>query len=235
MRKSLAAITVGCTLLLEATSASAIPLYRSLTIPSPTPDQQGWRYLKTPYPTAPSATATTTGGTILNSGNSRNYAGYFIQSPFMLERNAGYTVSFSVQINSESHSRDDRAGFSIIVTSNRQTTETQPFALELGFWTNSIWAYNANATRGESVSFNTQSAVTDYMLSIKGDRYWLFTKGSVTPILQGSLRQYTSYTPPPGFPNPYTTPNLIFMGDDTTSATAQVTIRRVYASPVSLI
>jgi hypothetical protein len=232
MRKLLASITVGFTLLLGVTSANAGFLYRGLIVPNQTPNQQGWTYLKTPYPTAPSATATSN-GTVLNSGNSRNYAGYFLQAPFKLDRNAGYTLGFTVKINSESHSSDNRAGFSIIAVSDKLPGETQPFALELGFWTNRIWAYNANATRGEGVAFNTQAGLQSYMLSIQGNQYKLFAKGVASPILQGQLRQYTQYTPPPGFPNPYKTPNLIFMGDNTTSATAEAIMARFYVVPGS--
>lgn len=65
-----------------------------------------------------------------------------------------------------------------------------------------------------------------YKLSVKGDQYQLFANGSTTPILAGKMRKYT-YTPPPGFNNPYTTPNLVFLGDNTTSATGNVTIANV--------
>ncbi|HEY9636689.1 MAG TPA: hypothetical protein V6D14_25040 [Coleofasciculaceae cyanobacterium] len=231
MRKLLPATIVSFTLLIGAASVHAGLFYTGLLTPSQTPDQQGWKYLRTRTSTAPSATATRR-GTVLDSGNIKNYAGYFFQTPFKLDRNAGYNVSFSVEIKSESHSKDDRAGFSIIAVSDQLTGETQPFALELGFWTNRIWAYNANATRGEGVSINTQAGMQSYILYIKGNQYQLFTTGSTNPILKGSLRQYTGYTAPAGFPNPYKTPNLLFMGDDTTSATAQVTIARLYATPI---
>jgi len=231
MKKSLAAISVGFTLLMGATAAYADQLYNGLSLPSQTPDQQGWTYLKTAYPTVPSAQATA-GGTILNTGTSKNYAGYFKQSPVPLDRDKGYSISFSVKINSESHSSSNRAGFSIIATSNPSGTETQPYSLELGFWQNSIWAQNVGFTKGESVSFNTQSAVNNYELRIQGTQYQLFVNGSAQPILKGSLRKY-NYTPPPGFINPYTTPSLIFMGDDTTSATAKVTLTKVYATPIT--
>lgn len=232
MRTPLAAITLGFTLLMGATSASAIPLYRGLTTPSQTPKEQGWTYLFTPFPTAPSVTATTR-GTILDSGATRNYAGYFLTSPSPVDRNTGYALSFGVQINSESHNSDNRAGFSIILVSNPLAGESQPYAIELGFWENSIWAQNVGFTRGENVSLNTQSAVKNYVLYIKDNQYKLYMQGSTTPILEGPLRQYTGFEPPAGFPNPYTTPNLIFMGDDTTSATANITLSRVYASPVT--
>lgn len=234
MKTPIAAITVGLTLLMGAVSAHAVPLYQGLKTPNQTPDQQGWRYLKTPFPTAPSATATSN-GTVLDSGNSRNYAGYFIQPPFNLDRTRGYAISFNIKINSESHSRDNRSGFNIIVVSNQLSSETQPYGIELAFWENSIWAYNPDFTRAENVSFNTKNAVHHFVLHIKDGQYQLFERLSSGPILQGSLRQYTGYTPPAGFPNPYKTPNLVFMGDETTSATANVTISNVYATPTQTI
>lgn len=234
MRTPLTALTVGLTLLMGTLSANAVPLYQGLKTPNQTPNQQGWRYLKTPFPTAPSATATSN-GVVLDSGNSSNYAGYFIQPPFNLDRTRGYAISFNIKINSESHSRDERAGFSVIVVSNQISGETQPYALELGFWENRIFALNADASRGENISFNNKDTVRHFVLHIKDGRYQLFERLANGPIMQGSLRQYTAYTPPRGFPNPYTTPNLVFMGDDTTSATANVTISNVYATPTRTI
>lgn len=220
------AIAITSICLATATSASAETIYNGLSLPSQTPAQQGWLYQGTSIATAPKATATTS-GTILNSGNSLNYAGYFKQSPITLNRNTGYSIKFSVKVNSESHSNNNRAGFSLLVISDIVTGETQPYGLELGFWTNSIWAQNVGFTRGENVPFNTQSAVNNYTLSVQGLNYKLYVNGSTTPILQGTLRQYTGFTPPQGYSNPYTTPKLIFLGDDSTSATGNVTISKV--------
>ena len=230
MKTSLTAATIGFTLLIGATAAKADQLYNGLSIPSQTPNQQGWTYQGDAIAPVPSATATTS-GTILDTGNSQNHSGYFKISPVILDRNKGYSISFSTKVNSESHSSSNRAGFSIIVTSNRVTGETQPYSLELGFWTNSIWAQNANFTRGENVSFNTQGAVNNYELRIQGTQYQLFANGSATPILKGQLRKYAFS----GLINPYATSNLIFMGDDTTSATANITLQSVYATPITTV
>lgn len=232
MQKSLATVGLGLTFLLGATAANAVTIYDGLSTPSQTPAQQGWLYQHTAFPPTPTATATTD-GTILNTGNNSNYAGYFKQSPVVLDRNAGYTVSFSIKINSESHSSNNRAGFSIIVISNSLTGETQPYGIELGFWQNSVWAQNVGFTHGETALLDTKSMVKNYNLYVKGNQYKLFVNGSTNPILTGSLRQYTGYTPPPGYQNPYTTSRLIFLGDATTSATSAVTITKVYVTPAS--
>lgn len=239
MRTPLVAITTGLTLLVGTISATAVPLYQGLKTPNQTLDQQGWTYLHTSFSPAPSVTVSSS-GTTLNSGNSQNYAGYFIQTsslkqPFNLDRTQGYAVSFNVKINSESHSKDNRSGFNLIVINNQLTNETQPYGIEIAFWENSIWAYNPDFSRAENVSFNTKDTVHHFVLYVKGSQYKLFERVSGSPILQGSLRQYTGYTPPRGYPNPYKTPNLIFMGDETTSATASATISNVYATPLQTI
>lgn len=227
MKTLLAAITFTLTLSLGTAAARSAVIYNGLSTPSQTPQQQGWLYLATARAPAPSVQATS-GGTILDStGNSSNYAGYFIQAPFKLNRRRGYSISFTVQVNSESHRKNNRAGFSVIVMSNGELGETQPYGLELGFWQDSIWAQNVGFTRGEQVSFNTKAAAHTYKLFVVGTRYKLFADGSSTPILRGALRQYTGFKPPLGYQNPYKTPNLIFLGDDTTSAEAKVTIARV--------
>jgi hypothetical protein len=221
-------ITTGLALLMGVNSANAVTLYNGSSFPIQTPSQQGWTYLKTNFPIAP-LEMTTDGGTILDSGNNSNYAGYFRQSTFQLNRSFGYTITFKLQLHSESHVSNNRAGLSIIVISNPLTGERQPYGIELGFWQNSIWAQNVGFTRGENVIFNKNTNAQTYKLSVKNNSYKLFANGGTNPILQGNLRQYTGFTPPPGYQNPYTTPNLIFIGDNTTSAKAKFTILSVDA------
>lgn len=235
MKNTLAVITTGLSLLVGVTSVNAVTLYDGSLQPTQTPSQQGWVYQQK-VNNSPTPTATTiSNGTLLNSGYISNQAGYFRLAPFPLVRDTGYSVSFSVKVDSESHTNSNRAGFSLIVVSALSTGDTHPYSIELGFWQNSIWAQKVGFTRSENVTFNTQGNVNNYTLYVKGNQYQLFANGSVNPILKGNLRQYTGYTPPTGYPNPYTTPNLIFVGDNTTSATAQVTINSVSASPVTTL
>ncbi|OUL31144.1 hypothetical protein BV372_20785 [Nostoc sp. T09] len=224
MKTSLAAVTAGFVLLMGTNAASAALLYNGLSIPSQTLAQQGWMYLWSSAPPAPSAIATTNGMILDTSGTNANYAGYFRQSSLTLDRSKGYSITFRVQINSESHSSDNRAGFSMMAISNNLANEQQPYGIELGFWENSIWAQNAGFTRGENAVYNTKASLQIYKLAVKDGNYQLFVNGIVAPILKGNLRQYTGFTPPPGYKNPYTTPNLLFLGDNTTSASTKVTI-----------
>lgn len=170
-------------------------------------------------------TALTT--TLLGNGT---YAGY-INNPVLtpiLNRGRGYTLRFWAQVLTENHAGsdkngdgvDDRAGFSVIVISNDGLR-----GIELGFWTNRIWAQNGGApvnsggtlfTQGESVAFDTTAALTPYELTVLDEAYTL-TAGN-TVILSGSLRDYSAL--PDGPLDVYETPNFIFFGDDTTSASA---------------
>lgn len=231
MKTAIAAIAVSLAVSLDTvTATTAAVIYDGLSTSHQTLIQQGCFYIATSRPPAPSVQTTSYGTVLDTTGNSSNYAGFFIKPPFKLNRRQGYTISFTGQINSESHRKSHRAGFSIIAISNLELGETQPYGLELGFWQNSIWVQNVGFTRGEQVAFNTQAVAHTYKLSIVGTQYKLFADQSSTPILKGSLRQYTGFKPPLGYQNPYETPNLIFMGDDTTSAEAKVTIVRVEAS-----
>ena len=74
----------------------------------------------------------------------------------------------------------------------------------------------------KETSFSTTSGFVDYSLTMSATNYTLRGNGAV--ILSGPVRDYTAFT---GFPDPYTTPNFIFFGDDTTSASASMNLRRV--------
>ncbi|MBW4648780.1 MAG: DUF4347 domain-containing protein [Kastovskya adunca ATA6-11-RM4] len=206
-----------------------------------TPGTQGFSYFNT------GATQSASGGatTLDTTANPDTYAGYFANSVPNLDRAAGYTVSFTAQVLSEDHKTSgtadkngdgiaDRAGFSIIVLSSDKK------GIELGFWDNEIWAQEDGTTQAnpstnpsannnqllfthaEGATFNTTTGLIPYQLTVLGDIYTLSTGG--TTILSGKLRDYTTAT---GFLDPYETPNLIFLGDDTTSASAKVNLSAV--------
>jgi hypothetical protein len=155
----------------------------------------------------------------------------------VLDRNAGYGINFRLQIQQEDHTPsdknndnvDDRAGFSLVIISSDKK------GVQLGFWKNQIWIQNDGAaeppngslfTHGEGAAFDTTTGLIDYTLWIKGDSYSLSSGGA--QILKGRVRDYTAWQPPPLAPaNPYQTPNLIALADDTTSASAKVRLAYV--------
>jgi hypothetical protein len=133
-----------------------------------------------------------------------------------LDRAAGFQVNFTVQVENESHARDSRAGFSVILLSQDAK------GIELAFWQDRIWAQGDDATgglfsHGEGAAFDTVSGPVEYQLTIAGDTYTLTANGET--ILSGPIRDYGAFN---GFPDPYETPNFLFLGDNTTSAQGRI-------------
>jgi len=160
------------------------------------------------------------------SGNS-TYAGWISNATNTLgfpslNRAAGFQLDFTIQVENESHTNNNRSGFSVIILSEDAR------GIELAFWENEIWAQNDDTTgglftHGEGTTFPTTTGPINYQLVVVNDTYTLTAKDA--PILNGPLRDYSKFE---GFPDPYQSPNFLFLGDDTTSAQAR--IRLIYVS-----
>lgn len=208
-------------LLLWQTTASAALLYDASL--GNTPNAQSWSYvpdngtLFMPPSSSVSMFYSAT-GTVLQTISPTNddRAGFFRYVP-PLDRMTGYTLNFNVRLDGESHETPHRSGFSVIALSSDKK------GIELSFWRdeNQIFAKNDDVpffTRGESVTANT-STLNEYFLTIQGNGYSL-TGASLPMPLTGSLRDYSA--------NPfYNTPNYIFLGDNTTSAGADIFLGNV--------
>lgn len=215
-----------------AGTASAVVLYDGSIGPSPdgdTPGDQQWALLA--YPLGEAAVESLSGGvttldTTTDNGGTATHAGYFTRAVFLpfldythpdmpaLDRQTGYEVRFDVRLNSETHDDPNRAGFSAIVLGDDK------WGIELGFWTDRIWAQSGpDFLQAESAAYDTTAALVPFTLSVFDDAYSL--AAGATEILTGPLRNYSSAG---GGANPltdaYTWENLIFLGDDTSSATA---------------
>jgi hypothetical protein len=182
------------------------------------------------------------GGTVLDTTElgSGTYAGWISNQASVsgfpiLDRTIGFQVDFTIQVEDELHQNNNRAGFSIIVLSD------DAMGVELAFWEDQIWVQNDDQTgglfsHGEGVAFATNTRLIAYQLRIAGDSYTLLA--DTKPILTGPLRNYSLFE---GFPDPYETPNFLFMGDDTTSAQARISLSFVSvigsepATPVATI
>jgi len=221
-------------LLLMTLPLHAATLYDgSLNSGTDTPDDQGWMYVADPIFGGMASHSASGGTTTLNTSATNNiHAGYFSRNPFSLtgyvhpimdgvimDRSSGYTLSFGLQILSESHASTDRAGFSVIILGN------DLFGIELGFWGDEIWAQSGLPqeqslfTHAEgTTNFNSTSALIDYNLTITGSEYSLYADAQL--ILSGALRNYSSFSDPILGSHPYDIPNFIFFGDDTSSASA---------------
>jgi hypothetical protein len=223
----LAVITAVITLLSHMQTAVAQPQLQTTTVlydgslNTGTPNTQAMLYISFP---AGSYETFTNGVTILDTTSANGIsAGYFGNDPtLMLDRSLGYTLHVTVQISSESHANNNRAGFSVIVLSSDVK------GIELGFWQDEVWAQNDDSdpgslfTHGEGAAWDTTSGLMAYDLAILSDTYTLWAGD--TAVLTGALRDYSNFA---GFPDPYETPNLIFLGDDTTSAQALIQLSYV--------
>ena len=159
------------------------------------------------------------------SGNS-TYAGWISNATNTLgfpslDRAAGFQLDFTIQVENESHTNNKRAGFSVIILSEDAR------GIELAFWQNEIWAQNDDATgglftHGEGTTLSTTTGAINYQLIVVNDSYTLTANGA--SILTGPLRDYSKFE---GFPDPYQSPNFLFVGDDTTSAQARVRLSYV--------
>lgn len=185
-----------------------------------TPGAQGWLIFGDNSFGSGAVQSLVAGGTSLIT-NTATSAGYANRIPILntlvnagfpaLDRVAGFSLLFELRVNSESHANNDRAGFSVILLSE------DSFGIELGFWTNEIWAQSGPTfTHAEGADYDTTAAERLYELQILGSSYRLLADG--TQILTGALRNYAS------FGVPYNLPRFVFLGDNTSSAGADVVL-----------
>jgi hypothetical protein len=138
---------------------------------------------------------------ILNVYNNANFP--------TLSPTAGFALDWSMQVASETHNTNDRAGTSVILIG----ADNQ--GIELGFWSDQVWAQLASPlfTHGETAALDTSSSSVNYRLQIQGANYLLYADGN--QILNGQTRSYAAFGSAP-----YTLSNYFFIGDNATSAGA---------------
>jgi hypothetical protein len=136
----------------------------------------------------------------------------------LLDSTPGFRLDFTAKLESETHSDTNRAGFSVIVTDQNK------HGVEIGFWSDQVWAQKLGFTHDTFKTFNT-TALTDYSLTIIGNTYKLSAGG--TTLLSGDTVFYDADGLPFAPDVPYRTPNILFFGDDTTSAAARFDLKSV--------
>ncbi|MEB3260403.1 MAG: bluetail domain-containing putative surface protein, partial [Cyanobacteriota bacterium] len=201
------------------------------------PSDQGWLAFGTGFTGMQRRTSS---GTLLDStllmadiagySNHRAEDAVLVNNAFPeLDRSMGFSLDLRLRLNTETHFSDDRAGFSLLLLDQGPT----PVGIELGFWPTKIFSQAGGdppfaAIAGQVNGVNT-SVMTSYSLRILDNHYMLLANDRL--VLQGELQDYSQATVPPIFPyNPYTTPNMLFLGDNTSRASAQVTLRDVSLS-----
>ena len=203
---------VAC-LIASLASSSGQSLYDgSLGLPA----GQGWTYFGTGGTQTP-----TNNGVQLDTSAANSFQAGYSRTTGPLNRTNGFTLLFTARMLAEAHANNNRAGFSVIVLADDKR------GLELAFWTNTIFAQADSPlfTHAEDTNFSTTAAV-DYALTFHPTNYVLSANG--TRILSGAVRDYTAFS---GFPNPYSSTDFLFFGDDTTSAGGAVILSKVVLIP----
>lgn len=193
------------------------------------PSQQGWLSFGSGLTGSQTLSS---GGTTLNStAFMADMAGYSshavaaalpVNSAFpAVDREAGVALDFRLRLINESHQDSNRAGFSVILLDKGAT----PLGIELGFWSNSIFSQNGGATPFqtplERVDGLDTTTATDYSLRLIDQTYFLLANNRL--LLSGAVQDYNQWPKDPLLPyNPYTTPNVLFLGDNTRRASASV-------------
>jgi len=140
-----------------------------------------------------------------------------------LDRTTGFTLHFTAQVLDENHSGNaDRAGFSVVLLGSDHQ------GIEIGFQNGGVFSQSTAFTQAETDFSPTLaglvSSLTSYDLTILGGSYSLTSGGST--LLTGAVRDYSGVTPGLGT-SVYSTPNFLFLGDDTSSAGATTNLAAV--------
>jgi Ca2+-binding RTX toxin-like protein len=204
------------------------------------PASQGWLSFNNLF--GATQTLTTSGVQLNTTASNSTYAGYSTYTIFStplnpnlssLDRTVGYNLSFKLQVLSESRTNPNRAGFSVIAISSDGTRGIELGFQQLSATTGNIFAQGDGTTpnpqgqpnglffAAEQASYNVNS-LTAYTLAVQGNTYRLLANG--VEILTGPLRDYTPFS---GTIDPYQLPNFIYLGDDTTSAQANINLNQV--------
>lgn len=213
---------IGFGFLLLAILAGIGPSLRAQTLYDASlgtlPDNQGWSYAAVVFTGSVNKTLSENSALLDTTSSSSISAGWSPIAAPTLDRAAGFALAFTARVNAEAHANANRAGFSVIVLGSDTN------GVELGYWTTNIFAQSDSPlfTHAEDTAFVTTNGFVNYALAIFGTNYVLHANG--TPILAGAVRNYTAFNGPI---NPYRTPNFIFIGDDTTSASGSFQVRSV--------
>jgi len=178
------------------------------------PASQGWTFFATG-----GSQSLNNGAAQLDTSAANTYqGGYSLVAPTALHHTNSFTLEFTAQVLAEAHASANRAGFSVILLSDDKR------GVELGFWTNTVFAQADLPLfiHAEDTSFSNSTGFVKYALTFRAADYVLRANG--TPILAGPLRNYEAFV---GFPDPYSTPNFMFLGDDTTSAGGVFALKKV--------
>lgn len=133
----------------------------------------------------------------------------------------GFALGFRLRMLDEQHLADNRAGFSAIL----QGMGAAPLGIELGFWRDRIASLLGGdaplQTVGAWVGGLDLSQDTAFSLRIVEQTFYLMADRRL--LLSGPVQDYSKVSANPLLPfNPYSLPNFLFLGDNTSRAGAIV-------------
>ena len=218
--KPLQTLGVLAALLIGAVSAQAqIPLFWS---GDGTPQPQGWLALVQGTPDVVDAS----GGQFRldTMADAATQHGFMRFSPVALDTATGFQFTFSLRVDADSISSPNRGGFSLIVVGHDPSK-----ALELVFRQNEVFSYDYVAgdpdrfVHGAGVAYTAGTPING-VLTVANNAWTLNLQGQ--NVLGGSLVDYRAQG------NPYTLPDFLFFGDDTSRAAANVVFDSLVISAV---
>jgi hypothetical protein len=152
-----------------------------------------------------------------------------------LDRQVGFRLDFRLAVHNETHLSSNRAGFSVVLLDQ----SSSPVGIELGFQRDPSspipgqglifsQAGGANPFQdiGERVANLPLSSAVSYSLRMLDQAYVLLAEDRV--VLTGALQDYSQVPSDARLPfNPYRTPNFLFLGDNTSRASARVELESI--------
>lgn len=214
------------------------------------PSQQGWlTYAGLGTQQTVGTGFTNLKTSLLGRMGAGGYSNYRPTSPTLvngafpaLNRGTGYSVNLRLRLNQENHDGSDRNGDGIADRAGLSLTlmSSDRKGIELGWWTNEVWAQRGGSGTTLFTHSPTERAFlatttwVDYTVFVLGDRYYLTANGAV--VLQGALQDYSAFnSAASGLPyNPYTTPNLLALSDNSNSASGDSDIARLALTTAKL-
>ncbi len=212
--------------------AHAVMIYDS-ALGTGAPDLQGWIYGQSPF-APPASGGLVAGGFQLDTTASSSTQAGFVRnlgatdSP-VLNAVTGYELGFGLRIVDETHNNGNRAGFSFLAVGSDVSK-----SIEIGFWEDQVWAYEYSGgfVKGVYAALNT-TVFHDYRLRVQGSGFQFFADNNL--LFSGLLQDYSvSNTTVLGLIQPYADPNLIFWGDDTSSAQSNSIVQYVSHDELAL-
>lgn len=190
--------------------------------------EQGWLYFANPESGAAVLTNQPSAAVLDTTADSAIRAGMFSGDPFgvfrhprlpELDAEEGFVIRSIVKLETERHLKDNRSGAVILVADKNLN------AVEVGLWVDSAWVQpdSGNPLFEGAVMNEVRLDFSDWVsfdIFVSGDRFALLANERV--LVKGDLKDYSS-----AGPEVYRIPSFLFLGDNTSSASARLHIAQV--------